>query len=161
MPTITTLIEGGAISPIEVELSPREQPMRLLYGTPGFIQWLDERLTSAEPSPLAADATPAEQLDQLFYTFISGKRLVYTKQFRFIRAEKNAVWELKTPDLRIFGWFLLKDCFVGVFGDWADRVKDHDLYRGYRLEVRRLRRELGLEDTLCVRGVDPDDVISS
>lgn len=154
------MVERGDIAPIEVELAEREQPLRALYGTPGFIAWLRERLNDTSPSPLFADVTPAEQLDDLFYTFVSGRRLLYNKQFRAIRAERNAVWELKTPDLRVFGWFLVRDCFVGVFGDWADRIKDHNLYRGYRLEIRRLRRHLGVEQTLCVTGVAPSDVVS-
>jgi hypothetical protein len=55
---------------------------------------------------------------------------------------------------------MAKDCFVAVFGNWADIIKDHDLYRGYRIAIRRLRRELGVDATLCVRGVSPDDVLS-
>src|ERR1700733_6008804 len=152
MSTIEQLVNSGTISRIEAEME-RQQPMRLLYGTPGFIGWLNEILAGAQPPKRLGEATPAEQIDQIFYEFLSGMPLIYSKQFRFIRAEKNAVWELKTPDMRIFGWFLKKDCFVGVFGDWADRVKEHDLYRGYRIEIRRIRRELGVDDTLCVEGV--------
>jgi hypothetical protein len=73
------------------------------------------------------------------------------RQFRSIRAEMNAVGELKTPDVRIFGWFLKRDCFVAVFGNWTDVVKDHDLYRGYRIAIRRPRRELGIERSLINR----------
>jgi hypothetical protein len=47
-----------------------------------------------------------------------------------------------------------------VFGNWTDIIKDHDLYRGYRIAIRRLRRELDIDATLCVRGVAPDDVLS-
>jgi hypothetical protein len=160
MSTIEELVNSGAISRIEAEMDKRYQPMRLLYGTPGFIEWLKQILEGAQPPNRLGDATPAEQIDQIFDEFLRGMPLIYTKQFRFIRAEKNAVWELKTPDIRIFGWFLKKDCFVGVFGNWADQVKDHDLYRGYRIAIRRLRRELGVDDTLCVAGVSPDDVLS-
>ena len=160
MVTLATLVEAGEISPIEVELGPREQPTRLLYGTPAFLNWLKERLRSAETSPLLADLTPSEQLDLLFYQFLSGKPLVFTKHFKVIKYERNAVWELKTPDLRIFGWFAMKDCFVAVFGDWAERIKEHGLYRGYRIEVKRLRRRIGAEPGLCVKGVLPGDVVS-
>jgi hypothetical protein len=160
MLTIEALVEAGAFSRIEVEMGRRDQPMRLLYGTPGFIAWLGEIKNGAEPENRLVDTTPAEQIDQLFHTFLSGMPLIYTRQFRMMRAEKNAVWELKTPDMRIFGWFMKKDCFVGVFGNWADEVKDHDLYRGYRIAIRRLRRELGIIDTLCVQGIIPGDVIS-
>jgi|SRR5579871_415745 len=160
MPTIPDLVASGAIVRIEVELAPREQPLRLLYGTPQFVEWLKQVLDGAEPSRMLGQTSAAEQLDDLFHSFLRGDRLLLTRQFRVIRAEENAVWELKTPDIRIFGWFMAKDCFAAVFGNWADTIKDHDLYRGYRIAIRRLRRELGIEATLCVNGNSPDDVIS-
>ena len=160
MSTIELLIETNAISKIEVQLGARDQPMRLLYGTPEFIDWLNVLLGGAEPENRLGETTPAEQIDDLFYSYIKGMPLDYVRQFRVIRAEKNAVWELKTADMRIFGWFMMKDCFVGVFGNWANHVKDHDLYRGYRIAIRRLRRRLGVEDSLCVKGILPSDVLS-
>ena len=160
MPTIADLLDSGAIVKIEVELAPRDQPMRLLYGTPQFTTWLQDILAGAEPQQRLGTTTPAEQIDDLFHSFLSGQPLIFTRQFRVVRAEENAVWELKTPDIRIFGWFMAKDCFVAVFGNWTDTIKDHDLYRGYRIAIRRLRRELGVDATLCVKGVDPDDVLS-
>jgi hypothetical protein len=160
MPTITDLIDSGAIVKIDVELAPRDQPLRLLYGTPQFIAWLQQVLAGAQPQQRLGHVPVAEQIDDLFYSFLSGQPLVFTRQFRVVRAEDNAVWELKTPDVRIFGWFMAKDCFVAVFGNWADTIKDHDLYRGYRIAIRRLRRELGIDATLCVKGVAPDDVLS-
>jgi hypothetical protein len=160
MVPLADLAERELIVPIDVPLGPREQPARLLYGTPDFIRWLSERIRLNEASPLSADMTPVEQLDNLFYLFVSGQCLAYSRQFRYIKAEKHAVWELKTPDFRIFGWFPAKDCFICVFGDWADKVKDHDLYRGYRLATRRVRREMGIGQNDCVQSLDPDDVIS-
>jgi hypothetical protein len=160
MPTIADLVSSGAIVKIEVDLAPRDQPLRLLYGTPEFVSWLQNVLDGAEPPDRLGDASIAEQIDDLFHSFLSGEQLTFTRQFRVVRAEENAVWELKTPDVRIFGWFTAKDCFVAVFGNWADTIKDHDLYRGYRIAIRRLRRELGIDATLCVKGVAPDDVLS-
>jgi hypothetical protein len=160
MSTIEDLVAAGAISRIEVELSGRQQAQRLLYGTPDFIEWLRKLAHGTEPESRLGQATAAEQVDQLFNLFLSGGPLIHSRQFRYIRAEENAVWELKTPDTRIFGWFMKCDCYVCVFGDWADRVKDHDLYRGYRIAIRRLRRQLNIDNTLCVRGVDPGDVLS-
>ncbi len=158
--SLADLAERELIVPIDVPLSAQEQPLRLLYGIPDFIRWLDDRIRLAEPSPLLADMTPAEQLDDLFYLFVSGQPLVYSRQFRYIKAEKHAVWELKTPDFRIFGWFPMKDCFICAFGDWTDKIKDHDLYRGYRLQTRRVRREIGIDESACVEGLEANDVLS-
>jgi hypothetical protein len=160
MPAIPDLLESGAIVKIEVELGPVEQPLRLLYGTPQFIDWLQSILDGAEPPSPLSHMSAAEQIDDLFHSFLSGAPMIFNRQFRTIRAEDHAVWELKTPDIRIFGWFLAKDCFVAAFGNWADIIKDHDLYRGYRIAIRRLRRELGIDTTLCVKGSAPDDVLS-
>ncbi len=160
MKTIEELVEANIISRIQVEMHQCDQELRLLYGTPAFIVWLGELAKGTGPERRLGEATAAEQVDDLINTFLSGRPLVYMRQFRSIRAEKNAVWELKTPDVRIFGWFLKKDCFVGVFGNWTDVVKDHDLYRGYRIAIRRMRRELGVDETLCVQGVTPGDVLS-
>lgn len=160
MPTIPDLVENGTLVRIDVELALHEQPQRLLYGTPQFVVWLQEIQDGASPPQPLGHLSATEQIDDLFYSFLSGAPLVFNRQFRAIRAEANAVWELKTPDIRIFGWFLAKDCFAAVFGNWADIIKDHDLYRGYRIAIRRLRRELGVDATLCVKGDAPDDVVS-
>lgn len=160
MTTIADLVDSGAIVKIDVDLAAREQPLRLLYGTPQFIEWLREVLNGAQPARPLGHTSPVEQIDDLFHSFLSGEHLIFTRQFRVVRAEENAVWELKTPDIRIFGWFMAKDCFVAVFANWTDTIKDHDLYRGYRIAIRRLRRELGIDATLCVKGVAPDDVLS-
>ncbi len=135
--------------------------MRILYGTPEFVQWLRTLIQPGDAdTERLGEATAAEQVDDLFYTFLSGRPLIRLRQFRVVREEINPVWELKTPDIRIFGWFAMKDCFIAAFGNWANNVKDHDLYRGYRIAIRRFRRELGLVDGLCVEGTAPSDVLS-
>src|SRR6201992_2074851 len=112
MTTIEELVEANAISRIQVEMHSRDQELRLLYGTPDFIAWLGRLAKGAEPERRLGEATAAEQIDDLFNTFLSGRPLVHMKQFRSIRSEKNAVWELKTAGIRVFGWVLKKDCFV-------------------------------------------------
>ncbi|MCE4226954.1 hypothetical protein HCU64_24750 [Methylobacterium sp. C25] len=160
MEALAKPLRDGAITPIEIELGPRELPMRQLYGTRGFLAWLDERARGHEPSTIESDITPLEQIDDLFYRYVAGRTLTHRREFRCVKVERNPVWEFKTPDVRIFGWFPMKDCFVAVYGDSADRVKDHDLYRGYRLEVRRIRREMGIEESLHGAGSVPKDVLS-
>ena len=89
MTTIEELVEANAISRIQLEMHPRDQELRLLYGTPAFIAWLGELAKGASPERRLGEATAAEQVDDLFNTFLSGQPLVYMKQFRSIRAEKK------------------------------------------------------------------------
>ncbi|WP_264052700.1 hypothetical protein [Rhodopseudomonas palustris] len=42
--TIEDLLRQGAIRRIEVDLGAGAQPARLLYGTPNFIEWLENLL---------------------------------------------------------------------------------------------------------------------
>lgn len=137
-----------------------ELPYRSIHGTPSFLEWLRLRLESDERSTIGADLTPSEQLHSLLETFIVGRELAFNRQFHFVRPGERAVWELKTADLRVFGWFAQKDCFVAVFGDFKDRIVDYSgLIGGYRDEVVRIRRELGGE-AFCVWETGVDDVLS-
>ena len=144
-----------------MSLGSRELPVRRLYGTRDFVEWLKERERASEASKLGAETSIIEQIDTIFYRFIIGDSFHNRWDFRCIKVEKHPVWEFKTPDIRIFGWFPAKDCFIAAYGGWADYIKDHDLYRGYRLEIRRLRREMSLAQELCGEGTTPDDVISN
>ncbi len=81
MPTIAELVDSGAIIKIEVELAPRDQPLRLLYGTPQFVGWLREVLDGAQPPLLLGNTSPTEQIDDLFHSFLSGAPLIFTRQF--------------------------------------------------------------------------------
>src|SRR5258708_36537371 len=129
MPTIADLVDSGAIVKIDVDLAPRDQPLRLLYGTPQFIAWLRDVLDGAQPSRQLGHTSITEQIDDLFYSFLSGEQLIFTKQFRVVRAEENAVWELKTPDIRVFGWFMARECVFAGFEHCPDTVKEHGLDR--------------------------------
>lgn len=161
MDTLSALLADPSILRLEVSLGPRDLPVRRVYGTRSFIDWLEERRVRLEPSKLGVDLSIIEQIDSIFYRFIVGDSLRNRWDFRCVKVESNPVWEFKTPDIRIFGWFPDKDCFIAVCGGWADHIKDHDLYRGYRLEIRRLRRDMNLAKNLCGRGTTPDDVISN
>ena len=82
MTTIADLVNSGAIVKIDVDRAPREQSLRLLYGTPQFIAWLREVLGGAQAPRLLGYTSITEQIDDLFYSFLSGQQLIFTKQFR-------------------------------------------------------------------------------
>jgi hypothetical protein len=74
----------------------------------------------------------------------------------------DGIWELKTEDIRIFGFFHKKDCFIGVVADDATRIKTYDLYHGYaNVNCRRFREAIDLDNPKCVLGDDPNAVVSN
>lgn len=160
MATLQELAANDTVHKIDADLRPGVQPERILYVTPGLADWLQTILPTLE-STWHIELSPLEQVAMLVEDFCSGKPLVVGQRFRSLKPARKAVWELKTPDVRIFGWFVFRDCFLGVKADLADRIKLYDLYGGYMGEVERSREEIDLDDPKFIEGNDPDAVISN
>ena len=120
----------------------RDQPLRLLYGTPQFVAWLRDVLDGTQPARRLGHTSISEQVDDLFSSFLSGQQLIFTKQFRVVRAEENSVRELKNPMCvpSDGSWPRIASL---RFSEIGLPIKDHDLYRGYRIAIRWLRRNWG------------------
>lgn len=166
MATIAEHLKNGTLERVEVPLDGEEQPWRMLVATEGFRKWLGMILHEDEASSVGCDLTLAEQLDALLHAYILGNPLHHSRQFHVLSPFDKSVWELKTPDLRIFGWFSCLDTFVALFGAHADKVKGvgqwsafGSLYPGFCAEVVRIRSMMGC-DGECVRGLEPGNVIS-
>ena len=137
-----------------------EQPWRIMCASPEVVEFIKRIWAENPPSHCEADLTPREQLASLIRRYTSGDELFVGTEFHILLPAENAVWELKTPDFRLFGWFAAKDLFVALAIDWADRVKEHGLYSGYRDEVARRRAESGADVSACIWSTDDDAVVS-
>jgi hypothetical protein len=160
MATLSKLVEDGVLGLVEVELDGDAQPWRCVYAVDKFGQWLTNGLPNL-PRIIDAQLTPAQQVDDLLAIFVGGEPLFIPKMFRPLRPVADCVWELKTPDVRLLGWFPRKDIFIGARGGDASFIKDHDLYHGLIGEVVRVRDKLDLDPPKYLTGVNADDVISN
>jgi len=160
MSTIVQLAADEALIKLDPGLGWREQEQRLIHAFPKVIGWLDEVLPGAA-SQWNIELSPAEQLDELLGCFCRGENLLYERQVRPLRHLGEGVWEIKTADLRLFGWFHARDCFICTAIDLAMRVKEINLYRGYAQEAVRMREALDLDEPKYIEGDDPHDVLSS
>ncbi len=107
------------------------------------------------------ESQPDQQLDALVEAFASGEVLTYGWHFKPLNPVGEGVWELKTADLRIFGWFPVKDCFVAVAADTKERILEHRLYAGYRGAVAHFRNQLDLDEPKFIAGENPNDVVTN
>lgn len=107
------------------------------------------------------EISPGQQLDDFLINYCLGEPLTYRHQFKPLRYRKDGVWELKTADVRVFGWFAQIDQFVAVVADTAWRIKEHGLYAGYAGDVDRFRDAIDLDPPKFVPGKDPKDVVSN
>lgn len=160
MATIEELLARESLHKLDAELSWREQEERVILLFPQAVKWLLESLPNAESS-WNLEVQPDQQLDALARAFCAGRELVFEKQVKPLRHIRHGIWELKTADLRLFGWFHRRDWFICTAVNTAANVKQSGLYDGYRDEAVRLRDELDLDCPKFIPGVDPDGVLSA
>jgi hypothetical protein len=141
-------------------LEPTQQEFRCIYLSEKLKNWMSNDLPGLAAT-WQTEITCLEQVAELTETFCAGDELDATTQFHALRPVASGVWELKTGDVRIFGWFPKKDHFVGVVAHDAYRVKLHDLYHGLVGEVVRYRDNLDLDDPKFVAGDNPHAVVSN
>ena len=160
MATLFELCKQGQLIRVDAALGPEEMDQRCLYLLPKVRDWIESTLQHLV-STWEVETSPIEQLDELLHRFCVGKPLQHGKRYKKLDPRGKHVWELKTGDLRIFGWFPQIDMFVICAIHPTHAVKKHGLYAGFRDEVIRVRAALELDEPKCIEGDDYDDVLSN
>lgn len=158
MATLSELVERGNLIRYNPSLSPREQSRGLVYLFPHVRDWMRDTLPDMEPILDHGRLSPIEQVDALLHDFVVDEDLSYYERSHCMRPEEPGVWELKTEDVRLIGWFKLKRVFVIAEADSAFRIKTHGLYAGYRDSTLRRRQGLDLDEPRFISG-GYDDVL--
>jgi hypothetical protein len=136
------------------------QEFRCIVCSPHLRRWIEQDLP-ALTSALGLELSPLEQFFALVQTFCSAEPLTYGEQFKPLYSRGQGVWELRTSDVRVFGWFPMRDHFVGVAANDATFIKERSLYKGYIGEVVRFRNGLDLDQPKFIRGEEAKDVVSN
>jgi hypothetical protein len=160
MATILELADAGQLFKFDANLDWDQQEFRELYCSPRC----KDRILTGLPtwgSSWGIEIPPYEQFDAITARFAAGLHLIFERQIRPLMPYDEGIWELKTQDLRIFGWFPRFDCFVATMIDGAERIKLHGLYEGYRSDAVRFRSLLSLNEPKFIPGDDPHAVVSN
>lgn len=165
MATLSELADRGDVDRVEIELDSGRQPWRCLYATPEFSEWADSVLPSMETGVMQAEVSPFEQVYALFADFIEGQHLEENRRFRsLIYHPELHVWELKTIDVRIFGWFAKMDNFICCFGEHKDVLADPaEVERTYSRYITRTnfeRHKLSLDPPKSIEFKEYANVLS-
>ncbi|MDX8534303.1 hypothetical protein RFM41_24575 [Mesorhizobium sp. VK25A] len=158
MATLDELADAGLLVKIDGGLDDAEQPERRLFAYPHVIDWFENVLPGAAADMGDGSQTPIQQLDDLLHLYVSGADLSFFERSHSMQPDDRGVWELKTTDLRLFGWFRRKNASVIAEVDTAYRCKLHGLYGGYRDSVERRRQNLDLDEPKFIIG-KYDDVL--
>ena len=144
------------MSRVTVPLSPGVMPDRVFYAMADFMTWMGTEVPKLKTGRLQASQTPQEQLDAILLNWTAGKPMAYSRAMNDLMPGRDEVWEMKTPDLRIFGWICLPRTFVAVFGDYADWYKRPTIKKSYgdaRERVISARHALNLDEPKIATGV--------
>jgi hypothetical protein len=160
MATLVELTRSGALSRLNPVLDADQQEFRAFYAGARLERWILEILPTLEGTSAWSEISPIEQVDDFLALYASGETLTYGWTFKPLVHLGDGVWEMKTADVRIFGWFAEFDCFVGVVADSTERTKRHNLYHGYAGVVVRFRDSLDLDQPKFIAGDDPHAVVS-
>ncbi len=159
MATILELVARGDLEKLDPQLDPDEQEFRLVY----FVRRVSDALTAQlgqMQSLLNIEQSPAEQLDEILYNFTSGKPLGYPRDFHEMYHRGEGFWELRTADVRVFGFFARKDCFVCTDVADKNRLAQYRLTSQYIEQGKRRRADLDLDPPGWIESVEPRDVVS-
>lgn len=157
---IEQLIAAGIIERHDPELEAHVLEKRTVYMFKKVNDQIKDRIQDAV-SDRQLQTTPMEQLDAVLADFCDGTELYTSEQFKCLNPTSEGVWEIKTPDVRLFGWFHLKDVFIATAADTKHRILEHGLYKGYINEASALRAKFFGDEAQHVSGTEPDDVISN
>lgn len=160
MATVVELVLRGELDRFDPVLRSRQQAARLLYGRQRVWEWIEKNLPDAV-SEHGSLISPLEELDELLNAFCAGDELSFDRQIKPLQHWGHGIWELKTKELRIFGWFSSVDVFIACSIDFATRIKAHRLYAGYRDEAVRFRDTLDLTPPKFITGDDPRGVATN
>ncbi len=165
MATLLELERNGELIRLRPNLKPREQELRTFMVTPEVRDWLNDILPKV-PAGSAKELTPMEKLIDFLNRYGAGHRLLYPVAFRPIQHFKHGVWELKTPELRLFGWFPKNDVFICASIATLDDIKingkpNKEAVNNQRKKVSFVRSKLPLDEPKYIPGREPEDVLSA
>ena len=158
--------DDGPLFKLDPGLDPDEQELKIFYASRRLMDWIIRDLPNLETIHEEQHVTPNQQFADAVALYASGLPIIFREHIKsFVTRPLNAVgdgvWYLRTPDLRIFGWFPKRDCFVAVVANSLERVIGNNLYQGHRAEVRFFRDRLLLDEPKFIAGDDPHGVVSN
>ncbi|UFX41723.1 hypothetical protein HAP47_0020645 [Bradyrhizobium sp. 41S5] len=159
MSTLNKLVQAGTLTSVTLGLLDDELPERGLFGTTRLHNFLANDL----PSIPSRDATLSalEQVANLFGRFLTNKPLVLQSPIAPVRHLEDSVWELKTKDVRIFGWFAAKDSMVIDAGCDVKLLKAGKInYSAFINQTSYVRKALGFSTNDYIIGKLPHDILT-
>lgn len=158
MATLYDLVGRGKLKRLEPELDEDELPLRYLYCAPEFENWVSNVLAAAKKDR-GRDLVPVEQLWLIAREFVMGAPMAYGVHHKKLDPLQQHVWELRTEDVRLFGWFAAQNCFVIVCGEMKKFLVKRKQYEPHIQTVVQFRSLIDLDEPKTITGINSHDVV--
>jgi len=142
------LRDQGVLVPYALADDDDRQPERCLYLSKGLSDWMENDLTDVRVKGRAQ--SPLEQLTDFMDRFV-GEPTMHINDFQQIKPSGVAVYEMKTTDVRIYGWFPARRVFIAVEGALKADTKIGGTVDAIRKRVTAFRVSLKLPQPDFVR----------
>ncbi len=151
MATFSKLLEDRVLIRVTVPLGRNQFHERKIYTFPDCLEWMRNDVPAMVTGRIGSAFTPHEQLIERLRQWMAGDPMAYGPMFRDMKHPKDidGVWELKTADLRIFGWMYRPKEFIAVRGGYADDYKEPTKTKNYADDKRAVARA---RDSLLLDG---------
>lgn len=158
MATLVELQTAKILHKIEVRLKSDEFEDRRIYAFDQVITFVRDRLPN-ETAVYPENSSPSQQLFALMKRFITGGSLSMGEHFWLMRPSGADVFELRTPDLRMFGWVYSPGTFIATNLATFEDIHTLNNHAAYRDEAVRMRESLDLDDPKFTPAAEINNVV--
>lgn len=151
MATLGNIVAGGLLEYLKVPLDPGEVEERCICVTPHATEWLSGTLPGLSTSIAGGRMDPLEQASEFFLNFLTGGKFTCEGGLDLHEMDpvSDDVWELKTIDIRMFGWFYKPNIFICVSIDSKDNLETQKA-AGINIYGYKRNGVVGYRDTLDI-----------
>jgi hypothetical protein len=156
---MATLDSIPTVTRVTIPLGWGEFDERKFYGLPSFMNDLQNVIPGLRAGRLNAPHSPSDQMDDILRKWITGKPMRYDRWLKDLSPQSSETWEMKTADLRIFGWIYQPKIFVAAFTGYTDHYKPQrgrrpiESYDDARDRIVEIRNRLDLDEPKFATGV--------
>lgn len=100
-----------------------------------------------------------EQVEQALYDTVMKRPMRYGQDDRKLDPLIHHVWELKTEDVRLIGWFPCRATFIIVRGEMRKNLKPFSRYKPLIQDVVTFRNSLDVDEPKMLTGATHNDVL--
>jgi hypothetical protein len=146
MATIAKLLDDKALIRVTVPLARNQFHDRKLYATPDGVEWMRNDVPKMVTGVIQSATPPKDQLVLRLRQWMAGLPMTQGPMFKDLKplqsgagkGVEHGVWELKTVDLRLFGWLYVPREFVVTRYGYADDYKGPNKKKTYSEEIRNV-----------------------